>query len=78
MVGKEKITQLSYHTNGRTFAAQFSFDDVTLDDLFSAFKGLMVSTGFAEETIDAYIMDLADELKDIYGLSDPTDQELLN
>ena len=38
--------------------------DCTLDELYNAFKGLLVSQGFTEECINKYLKELSDEIKD--------------
>jgi hypothetical protein len=37
-------------------------DALTVEDYFDNFKGLLVSAGFSEKTIDDYIIYLANEL----------------
>lgn len=76
MVGKEKIKQLSYYTDGKIFLSQFNYTNVTLDDLFESFRGILVSAGFSQNTIDHYIMELGDRLNEVYGYN--TDEDLLN
>ena len=38
--------------------------DCTLKELYDAFRGLLVTQGFAEETINNYLKGLSDEIED--------------
>lgn len=38
--------------------------DCNLDELYSAFKGLLVTQGFSEESINRYLKELYDEIED--------------
>ena len=38
--------------------------DCDLEELYSAFRGLLVTQGFTEETINNYLKELSDEIKD--------------
>ena len=46
-----------------THTTEFKNVDVSLDQLFSAFKGSLVSMEWHTEVIDEYIMQLAEEIK---------------
>lgn len=46
-----------------THTTEFKNVDVSLDQLFSAFKGSLISMEWHIEVIDKYIMQLAEEIK---------------
>lgn len=43
---------------------EFHNKDVSLDQIFDAFKGMLVATGWHQMTIDQHIIELANELKE--------------
>ena len=51
-----------------TYEKKISFetenDDVLIDSYFDAFKGLLVASGWSETTINDYIIELAEEIKE--------------
>jgi hypothetical protein len=47
-----------------THTTEFKNVDVSLEQLFSAFKGSLVSMEWHTEVIDEYIMQLAQEIKE--------------
>jgi hypothetical protein len=46
------------------FTSEFHNIDVSLDQLFDAFKGMLVASGWMPITIDQHIIELANELKE--------------
>jgi hypothetical protein len=46
------------------FTSEFHNVDVSLDQLFDAFKGMLVASGWMPMTIDQHIIELANELKE--------------
>jgi hypothetical protein len=46
------------------FTSEFHNVDVSLDQLFDAFKGMLVASGWMPITIDQHIIELANELKE--------------
>ena len=50
-----------------TYKKKISFetehDDVSIDEYYDAFKGLLVASTWSEQTINEFIIELAEELK---------------
>ena len=55
--------KLELTTYGKKISFETEHDDVLIDDYFDAFKGLLVASGWSEQTINDYIIELAEELK---------------
>ena len=51
-------------TYGKTFTVETDYDDLSLEEYFEHFKGLLVQATFSENGINEYIIELANELKD--------------
>jgi hypothetical protein len=49
---------------GKVITIETPTDALTIEDCFDNFKGLLVSIGFSEKTIDDYIIYLADQLNE--------------
>lgn len=47
-----------------TFTTEFHNVDVSLDQIFDAFKGMLIASGWMPITIDQHIIELANELKE--------------
>lgn len=47
-----------------TFTTEFHNIDVDLNQIFDAFKGMLIASGWQPVTIDQYIIELASELTD--------------
>ena len=48
----------------KTFTYETEYEDVNLEEYFDAFKGLLVTASWNEETINQFIIEWAEELKD--------------
>jgi len=46
------------------FTSEFHNMDVSLDQIFDAFKGMLIASGWMPITIDQHIIELANELKE--------------
>lgn len=57
-------TKLSIQREWTTLTAEFTNVDVSLDQYFDAFKGMLIASGWMPITIDQYIIELANELKE--------------
>lgn len=55
-----KLELTSY---GKKISFETENDDVLIDSYFDAFKGLLVASGWSEQTINDYIIELAEEIK---------------
>ena len=56
--------KLTIETQFETKTIEFKNSDVSLEQLFDAFKGLLVASSWGEQTINDYIIELAEELKE--------------
>ena len=54
--------KLQLNTYGKTFTVETDYDDISLDDYFEMFKGLLVQATFSESYINEFIIELANEL----------------
>lgn len=59
-------TILTLNTDWQNSTVEFTNVDVSLEQYFSAFKGLLVQNSWSEQTINEYIVELAEELKGSY------------
>jgi hypothetical protein len=48
----------------KKYTIETEYDDVSLDEYFEFFKGLLISGGFHPISIDQYIIELASDLKE--------------
>ena len=55
--------KLTIETKFETKTIEFKNSDVSLEQLFDAFKGLLVASTWSEQIINDYIIELAEELK---------------
>ena len=56
--------KLTIETKFETKTIEFKNSDVSLEQLFDAFKGLLVQRTWSEQTINKFIIELAEELKE--------------
>lgn len=56
--------KLTIETKFETKTIEFKNSDVSLEQLFDAFKGLLVASTWSEETINQFIIEWAEELKE--------------
>ena len=56
--------KLTIETKFETKTIEFKNSDVSLEQLFEAFKGLLVASTWSEQTINDFIIELAEELKE--------------
>ena len=61
-----KMTKLTLLIGSNTASWENEFTDNTLEELFSAFEGLLVAHTFTQESIHRFIIEKAEELKEIY------------
>ena len=55
--------KLQLETYGKKYSVETDYDDLTIEDYFDFFKGLLVQATFNQTTINDYIIELADELR---------------
>ena len=48
----------------KKYTVETDYDDLSLDEYFEMFKGLLVQATFSEISINEYIIELANELKE--------------
>lgn len=53
--------RLSLEINGEKCEYTWNHSDISVDDIITALKGLMVSHTFSEKSIENYIVEKADE-----------------
>lgn len=56
--------KLTIETEFETKTIEFKNSDVSLEQLFDAFKGLLVASTWSEQTINEFIIELAEEIKE--------------
>lgn len=56
--------KLQLSNYGKTMTYDTEYDDVNLEEYFDAFKGLLVAATWNEETINQFIIEWAEELKE--------------
>ena len=56
--------KLTIETQFETKTIEFKNSDVSLEQLFDAFKGLLVASTWREKAINDYIIELANELNE--------------
>ena len=54
--------KLQLTTYGKTFTVETDYDDISLDEYFEIFKGLLVQATFSEDSINDFIIEYANEL----------------
>jgi hypothetical protein len=61
---KEKFPSLTIRDHGHVITHRFEFIDPTLNDWFTAFKGLLIGITFHEQSVDNYLIECGQELMD--------------
>jgi hypothetical protein len=56
--------KLQLSNYGKTMTYETEYEDVNLEEYFDAFKGLLVAATWSEETINKFIIEWAEELKE--------------
>ena len=56
--------KLQLETYGKKYTVETDYDDITADEYFEMFKGILVQASFMEQTINDTIIELADQLKE--------------
>jgi|688.fasta_scaffold604490_2 hypothetical protein len=57
--------KLQLNSYGKTMTFETENDDVPLEEYFEAFEGLLVQATFSQSSIREFIIERADELKDL-------------
>ena len=56
--------KLTLETYDKCYSVETKYDDVSLEEYFDMFKGLLVSATFSEDGIYQYIIEWAEQLKE--------------
>ena len=56
--------KLQLSNYGKTMTYETEYEDVSLEEYFDAFEGLLVQATFSQQTIRDFIIELAEELKE--------------
>jgi hypothetical protein len=56
-----KLTLEAYK---KKYTVETEYDDLGIEEYFEYFKGLLISSGWNPSTVDEYIIELANELKE--------------
>jgi hypothetical protein len=56
--------RLQLESYGKKYIVETQYDDVTLDEYFDMFKGILVQATFNQKNIEEFIIELADSLKE--------------
>jgi hypothetical protein len=57
--------KLQLNSYGKTMTFETENDDVSLEEYFDAFEGLLVQATFSQKSIREFIIERAEELKDL-------------
>jgi hypothetical protein len=57
--------KLQLESYGKKYTIETEYDDIPLEDYFDMFSRLLVQAGFHQSSIEQFIVELADEFKDI-------------
>lgn len=56
--------KLQLESYGKKYIVETQYDDVSLEEYFDMFKGLLVQATFSQSNIEAFIIELAESLKE--------------
>ena len=57
----KKITKISISQHNREVSYMFDYFDTTVEELYTAFKGMLLALEYSEESISEYLKSLNDE-----------------
>lgn len=58
--------KLQLNTYGKTMTTETEYDDVSLEEYFEAFEGLLVQATFDQRSIREFIIELGEHYKHLY------------
>lgn len=64
------MKKLTIETQFETYAVEFKNIDVSLEQAFNSFKGLLIASSWMPESIDEYIVEWAESIKDLKGVEE--------
>ena len=56
--------KLQLESYKKRYTVETEYDDLGINEYFEYFKGLLISAGYHPNTVDEYIIELANELKE--------------
>lgn len=61
------MKKLILETEWQTYSSEFKNMDTSLEQVFESLRGMLVSYGWSQKTIDEYIIEWSEELKGLYN-----------
>lgn len=62
----ERKTKLTLQIGDNTVTWENEYTDNTLEDLYNAFEGLLVTHTFSQDSIRRFLVEKGEELKELY------------
>ena len=62
----ERRTKILLQIGDNTVTWENNYTDNTLDDLYNAFEGLLITQTFSQESIRRFLIEKGEELNEIY------------
>lgn len=69
----ERKTKILLQIGDNTVTWENNYTDNTLDDLYSAFEGLLITQTFSQESIRKFLIEKGEELNEIYCKNETED-----
>ena len=69
----ERKTKILLQIGDNTVTWENNYTDNTLDDLYSAFEGLLITQTFSQESIRRFLIEKGEELNEIYCKNETED-----
>lgn len=57
--------KLTLENYGNKYTIETQHEDLSLEEYFAFFKGLLVASSWLEDSVNEYIIELAEELKEL-------------
>lgn len=69
----ERRTKILLQIGDNTVTWENNYTDNTLDDLYNAFEGLLITQTFSQESIRKFLIEKGEELNEIYCKNETED-----
>ena len=69
----ERRTKILLQIGDNTVTWENNYTDNTLDDLYNAFEGLLITQTFSQESIRRFLIEKGEELNEIYYKNETED-----
>ena len=69
----ERKTKIILQIGGNTAAWENNYIDNTLEDLYNAFEGLLVTQTYSQDSIRRFLVEKGEELNEIYFKNETED-----